>query len=346
MSARMISIAVVTASDSNLWDKTLMSRARAVGKLVADLGCNLITGGGEGGMAIVAQAFCETPYRVGRSIGVIPGKVDWNQSEPFGAVGELKYTPKSGYPNPWIETPIFTHLPGGKKDIAKGENSRNIVNVISAHLVVVLPGGDGAQAELELAVAFHDKPVFVLLRSQDAVGSYNPARVPGQTVNVVDDLETLQRLIKTELASFALPRPSFAELLKVYKPKSTDVHSCSMKFPNTCAIRMSEALDQAVPGIKAKFIASGLNLCPHQFVRGSQDLASILRRADAFGTYNQGFTAPGQPPGTITDQKGLIAYHDIPSYPEGQGHIALWDGRSPVGDAYWSAETIWFWNLD
>jgi len=52
-----------------------------------------------------------------------------------------------GYPNPWIEAPIFIHLPGnGPKDAY----SRNILNVASTDIVVVLPGGDGTQAELEL----------------------------------------------------------------------------------------------------------------------------------------------------------------------------------------------------
>jgi predicted Rossmann-fold nucleotide-binding protein len=42
--------------------------------MVAELGCDLLTGGGYGAMEIVARSFCETPGRSGRPIGVIPGE--------------------------------------------------------------------------------------------------------------------------------------------------------------------------------------------------------------------------------------------------------------------------------
>lgn len=205
MSARMNSIAVVTASDAAAWDDTTIDRARAVGRMVAESGCNLITGGGKGGMAIVAQAFCETPGRLGRSIGVIPGKVKWAGNAPFGKVGNLTWEPKDeSYPNEWIEIPIRTQLLGGQRDVAKGKDSRNIINVASADLVVVLPGGPGTQAELELALSFYEKRVYVLLRQQDQVGEYRQMTIPrtGQ-VKVVGDLDELNRLIAEWLSQRA-----------------------------------------------------------------------------------------------------------------------------------------------
>jgi hypothetical protein len=37
-------------------------------------------------------------------------------------------------------------------------------------------------------------------------------------------------------------KPIFAMLKANYKTQPTQIHKCSMHFPNTCAIRMSEAL--------------------------------------------------------------------------------------------------------
>jgi hypothetical protein len=37
-----------------------------------------------------------------------------------------------------------------------------------------------------------------------------------------------------------IPRPSFLKLVSNYT--TTGTHDCSMTFPNTCAVRMSEAL--------------------------------------------------------------------------------------------------------
>lgn len=108
---------------------------------------------------------------------------------------------------------------------------------------------------------------------------------------------------------------------------------------------MSEALDRVVPGIRQKFAESGVNLCPHNFVRGAEDLASILRRADVFGVYDAGFSSPGTAPPAVQGRTGVVAYINIPDF-SGQGHIDLWDGRGPVGSAYWSADPVWFWTLN
>ncbi|WP_422824024.1 T6SS effector amidase Tae4 family protein [Variovorax robiniae] len=117
-----------------------------------------------------------------------------------------------------------------------------------------------------------------------------------------------------------------------------------MQFPNTCAIRMSEALEKTVPGIMQKFAASGLNLCPHDFMRGAEDVAVVLRRADVFGKFDAGFSNPGSAPARLSGETGIVAYINIPSFP-GQGHIDLWDGSAPVRSAYWDADPIWFWKL-
>ena len=51
-------------------------------------------------MAAVSRSFHSVEERLGRSIGVLPGNP---------AAGEPG-TP-GGYPNPWVEIPVRTHLP-------------------------------------------------------------------------------------------------------------------------------------------------------------------------------------------------------------------------------------------
>lgn len=343
MTARMVSIAVVTTGDLDELQPDYTTRARQVGQLIAELGCNLITGGGQGGMALVAKGFCETPYRVGQSIGVIPGGVNWSELGHIGEVGALKYSPKSNYPNQWIEIPIYTHLTGREP---KSAGSRNIINALSADIVVALAGGKGTQAELELALALPGKPVFVLLDESERIGQLDTKALSPAISHVVTDINQLCELLERAVSVFALNRPTYASLSGVYSTNQSSVHACSMNFPNTCAIRMSEALDKAVSGIKDKFAASGKTLCPHNFMRGAQDLAGVLRRADVFGVHNAGFSKPGQAPDAIKGLRGIVAYMNIPTYLDGQGHIDLWDGTKPVGAAYWNADPIWFWKLN
>ncbi len=314
-------------------------RARFAGKAVAELGCNLITGGGQGAMAIVARSFCETRFRGGRSIGILPGTATGLSDASLGNITPVSLTAKRGYPNPWIEIPIRTHLDGGNH---KSEHSRNVLNAASSDILIVLAGGEGTQAELEIALGLK-KPVVAYLSTVDRIGGYEATNLP-DGVRIASSESDLFDILQDFLTPFALARPTFANIASVYKVDPTQVHSCSMHFPNTCAIRMSEALDRSVSGIMSKFAESGVNLCPHGFVRGAEDLAAVLRKSDVFGLYDAGFSAPGSAPAGVQGKKGLVAYIQIPDF-SGQGHIDLWNGTSPVGSAYWNAATVWFWKL-
>ncbi len=115
-----------------------------------------------------------------------------------------------------------------------------------------------------------------------------------------------------------------------------------MDFPNTCAIRMSEALVAADSNLLSLFrdnLGMG-NVCPHGYVRGAQDLAAVLERV--WGGRDLGFD--GGTASSLRGRQGVVCYMNIPSY-SGQGHIDLWDNGSPVGEAYWDASPIWFWAL-
>jgi uncharacterized protein (TIGR00725 family) len=116
-------------------------RAAAIGAWLAGEGVHLLTGGGGGVMAAVSRAFFEAPSRRGMVIGVLP------------AAGPGDARPKPGYPNPWIEIPIATHLPWSGE---RGTDplSRNHINLLSADVAILLPGAAGTASEARLAVQY------------------------------------------------------------------------------------------------------------------------------------------------------------------------------------------------
>jgi len=136
--------------------------AEPVGRTIAAAGWHLLTGGGAGVMTAVARAFTAVPGRAGLSLGVI-------RAASAGHLGEAKTSRRyeGRGPNPWVEVPIFTHLPLSGAQ-GKHELSRNHINVLTATVVVVLPGGDGSASELELALEY-GRPV-VLFLGRETVG--------------------------------------------------------------------------------------------------------------------------------------------------------------------------------
>lgn len=126
-----------------------------LGQWLAKQDCDLINGGGGGVMGAVSQAFAEVPSRKGNIIGVIPASGPCDSPEARSA-----YAPLQGYPNPWVDIPIYTHLPlsgTSGKDIA----SRNHIIVLSADVIVAFPGGAGTRSEIELALEY-GKPLLIL----------------------------------------------------------------------------------------------------------------------------------------------------------------------------------------
>jgi len=130
--------------------------AAPLGRWIAGRGHDLLTGGGSGVMESVARAFCSVPGRRGISIAVLPGRVD----------REGRCTAPAGYPNPWIELAIFTHL---ALSGAQGTDpmSRNHVNVLSSTVLVALPGGEGTRSEIDLALRY-GRPVVAYLGARGA----------------------------------------------------------------------------------------------------------------------------------------------------------------------------------
>lgn len=125
-----------------------------LGSWLAGRQVHLLTGGGPGVMEEVCKGFVHANHRRGCSIAILP--VDEK--------GKLK----PGYPNPWVDIPIFTHLHGRENadgsggEAPQGVFSRNQINARSAHVMVAFAGGRGTLAEVALALELK-KPVLALL---------------------------------------------------------------------------------------------------------------------------------------------------------------------------------------
>lgn len=157
-------------------------RAVALGEWLAKQGVHLLTGGGGGVMEAVSRAFYKISDRRGSVIGIIPGRAESSD-----------YLPREGYPNRWVELPIFTHLPLSGH---RGEEpmSRNHINVLSSDLLVALPGGPGTASEVNLALRYR-RPLIAFLKTTD--------EIPGlpESVLVESELEGVQAFVQTFLTA-------------------------------------------------------------------------------------------------------------------------------------------------
>ena len=131
-----------------------------LGQWLAGQDCDLINGGGGGVMAAVSRAFAEIPHRKGKVIGVIPASGPCDTPEARSAS-----SPATGYPNPWIDIPIYTHLhfsgPSGKET-----GSRNSIIILTGDAIVAFPGGAGTRSEIQLALEY-GKPLLILNPHQE-----------------------------------------------------------------------------------------------------------------------------------------------------------------------------------
>jgi len=148
-----------------------------LGEWIALAGYHLLSGGGSGVMAAVSESFYNTKKRPGLSIGIIPGKII-----------DGRYNPLPGYPNPYVEIPVYTHLPLSGSE-GTSQLSRNHINILSAHVIVVLPGGEGTKSEIRLAGTY-GKPV---------IGFFNdPVAAFGENIRIecTGNFEILTKRIK------------------------------------------------------------------------------------------------------------------------------------------------------
>lgn len=110
-----------------------------VGELIAKHDYHLLTGAGAGVMMATARAFCAgVPFG---SASVIP-TMDYAQ----GLIASEEF------PNPYIEIPVITQSTRRRRAIRR--HSRNNVNVMTSHALVILPGEHGTRNEVALALKY------------------------------------------------------------------------------------------------------------------------------------------------------------------------------------------------
>jgi len=154
--------------------------AEPLGRWLASLGVHLLNGGGVATMEAVSRAFAEVSPREGLVIGVLPADL------PDGTA-----VPRAGYPNPFVEIAIFTHLPLNGIT-GTDPRSRNHINILSSDVVVVLPGGEGTQSEMALSMRY-GKPVIAFF-GEHRVEWPVPDGVP-----VARALADVERFVRTAL---------------------------------------------------------------------------------------------------------------------------------------------------
>ena len=143
-------------------------QAAAIGRWLAREGVHLLTGGGDGVMGAVSEAFFNTSPRAGQVLAVVPC---------IG--GDPRCAPVPGYPNRWVEIPIFTHLDRGGP-AADQPSSRNHVNILTSTAVILLPGGAGTASEARLSLRYQ-KPILAYLTSRDEIPGL-PDEIPMTSV--------------------------------------------------------------------------------------------------------------------------------------------------------------------
>eukprot|EP00051_Salpingoeca_urceolata_P010742 m.131971 g.131971 ORF g.131971 m.131971 type:complete len:305 (-) comp16837_c0_seq1:71-985(-) len=157
-----------------------------LGRWVAQIGANLMTGGCNHGVAgLVARAYVETPDRPGCSIGVIPADATGSR-------------PQSGFPGAFVEVPIQTHLTKS----GPGPQSRDPVVILSSDVVVAVVNAESASDPhthgfVRLAVQ-HQKPVCLLLAEDcpESAVEQLVTQLKTPLVRTIDELEVaLERAV-------------------------------------------------------------------------------------------------------------------------------------------------------
>lgn len=130
-------------------------------------------------MAEVSRGFHEVDGRAGLVIGILPASHAGSRDPP------------QGYPNPWVEVPIRTHLHlSGTRGTEPA--SRNHINVLSSEVVIALPGSWGTRSEVTLALRYR-VPVVAYLQDPDEIPDL-PEAIP-----VLRRLEQIKAFVRKAL---------------------------------------------------------------------------------------------------------------------------------------------------
>jgi uncharacterized protein (TIGR00725 family) len=115
---------VIGVMGSRQEEEGALEQARLLGEAIALRGYVLLTGGGLG----IMGAASEGAHRAGGLvIGILPND---------------RKRPMAGYPNEFVDIPIYTGMYEG----------RNVINAKTPHLLIALAGGAGTLSEIALAL--------------------------------------------------------------------------------------------------------------------------------------------------------------------------------------------------
>ena len=126
-----------------------------LGRWLAKRGYDLVNGGGAGVMEETAKAFAGNDIRTGLVLGILPSDHFYDKAERRNI-----YRSPHGYPNKYIDIPIRTHLPLSGSQ-GKEVLSRNHIIILTANVIVALPGELGTRSEIQLALEYR-KPLIIL----------------------------------------------------------------------------------------------------------------------------------------------------------------------------------------
>lgn len=105
-------------------EENFTKQAQLIGEAVAKRGCVLLTGGGPG----IMRAASEGAHRAGGLvIGILPNE---------------RRFPLSGFPNEFVDIPIYTGM----------SDARNVINAKTPHVLIALNGSVGTLSEVALAL--------------------------------------------------------------------------------------------------------------------------------------------------------------------------------------------------
>lgn len=162
-------------------------RAEPIGRWIAEAGADLVTGGGAGVMSATCRGFASAPGRAGRAIAIIP-------CEPGDPT-----RPRPDYPNPWADLIVRTHLPDSGS-LGEAVTSRNHLIVLTADVLIALPGAAGTASETRLAVRY-GRPIVAHLQARHEIPGL-PDAVPVESC-----LGHVFEFVRSRLDGLILPPP-------------------------------------------------------------------------------------------------------------------------------------------
>ncbi|MFQ5673259.1 MAG: molybdenum cofactor carrier protein [Nitrospinales bacterium] len=156
-----------------------------LGRWLAEQGYNLVNGGGPGVMEAVAKAFCEVKERTGIVIGILPSRYACESPEQ-----RRDHQPQEGYPNAYVDIPIYTHLHLSGSQ-GKETDSRNHIIVLTANTVIAFPGNAGTRSEIELALEYR-KPLIIVNPAGEWDEFKNSAAMVKNIEEMIDGIRRLE----------------------------------------------------------------------------------------------------------------------------------------------------------